>query len=144
MPPEPHLHFVFALTALLAAIAAVYDLKTGLVPNWLTYPVLLLGPVLHVARFAQREGLGEEAMTEGAFSLMGAVVCAIVPALLYRQGAIGGGDLKLLAAVGSLLQVTMGVEAQMYAFFAGTLVAPARLAYEGKLLAIYHVKNGAT
>lgn len=71
-------------------------------------------------------------MTEGAFSLMGAVVCAIVPALLYRQGAIGGGDLKLLAAVGSLLQVTMGVEAQMYAFFAGTLVAPARLAYEGQ------------
>ena len=36
----------------------------------------------------------------------------------------------------------MGVEAQMYAFFAGTLVAPARLAYEGKLLGT--LKNTVT
>jgi prepilin peptidase CpaA len=47
---------------------------------------------------------------------------------------MGGGDVKLLVAIGALLQTLMGVEAQMYTFFGATLVAPARLAYEGKLL----------
>jgi prepilin peptidase CpaA len=135
MPPEPHLHVVFALAAAIAAIAAVFDLKTGMVPNWLTYPALLVAPFVHVARLsAGHAGLTEDAMMEGAFAVLGAIVCAIVPIVLWRQGAMGGGDVKLLVAIGALLQTLMGVEAEMYTFFGATLVAPARLAYEGKLL----------
>jgi prepilin peptidase CpaA len=66
----------------------------------------------------------------------------VVPALLYRQSAIGGGDLKLFVALGALFQPVLGVEAQMYGFFAGAILAPAKLAYEGKLLST--LKNALT
>ena len=42
--------------------------------------------------------------------------------------------MKLFAALGALLQPLIGFEAQTYAFVAAALIAPARLAYEGKLL----------
>lgn len=132
--PEPHLHVVFAITAFVAVLAAGFDVKTGEIPNALTYPVLLGAPLLHIARATAAKGLSDDAMMEGALSVVGAMVCTIVPLILWRQGAMGGGDLKLLAGIGALLQTTMGVEAQMYAFFGATLVAPARLAYEGKLM----------
>ena len=54
--------------------------------------------------------------------------------MLYRQGAIGGGDLKLFAGIGAILQTTLGVEAEMYSFFGAALFAPAILAYQGKLI----------
>ena len=82
-----------------------------------------------------------DALTEGAFAVLGALICAIVPAILYRQGGIGGGDLKLLAACGALLQSTQGIEAEMYAFFGAALFAPAILAYRGQLIAT--LKNSA-
>jgi prepilin peptidase CpaA len=60
-------------------------------------------------------------------------VTAIVPLILYRQNAIGGGDLKLLAALGAICQPSSGLELEMYGFLSAIVVAPARLAYEGKL-----------
>lgn len=133
--PEPYIHVVFMIAAVVAAVAAGLDLKTGEIPNWLTYPAMIVAPFVHIARVSVgTKGVSDDAIMEGAFSLGGAVVCSLVPLVLYRRGAIGGGDIKLLAAVGALLQTSMGVEAQMYTFFAATLVAPAKLAYEGKLM----------
>jgi prepilin peptidase CpaA len=135
---DPHLqqHIVFGIAAAVAGIAAVYDWRTGEIPNWLTLPTLLGAPFLHVARYALFAGKPlEDAVREGGFSLVGAVLCALVPLLLFRQGAIGGGDVKLLAALGAVLQPVVGVEAQMYGFFCGAILAPARLAYDGKLFA---------
>jgi prepilin peptidase CpaA len=43
---------------------------------------------------------------------------------------------KLLAAIGALLQWRAGIEAEFYAFLAAAIIAPARLAYEGKLLKV--------
>ena len=54
---------------------------------------------------------------------------------------MGGGDVKLLVALGAWLNPVVGIEAEMYGFFAAALLAPARLAYEGKLLAT--LKNAA-
>ncbi|MDB4942699.1 MAG: hypothetical protein JWP97_2233 [Labilithrix sp.] len=132
--PLPHSHVVFFVAIAVAAIAAITDWRRGEIPNWLSYGALALGPVLHVGRMLAAHETMESALSEGGFSIVGALVCALVPALLYRQGAIGGGDLKLLAALGALLQTMNGVEAQMYGFFAAALIAPARLAYEGKLV----------
>lgn len=130
---EPHQHVVFIVAASVAAVAAAYDWRKGEIPNWLTFPALLAGPLLHIARFLAVHQTMDTALQEGGYSLGGAALCVVVPMLLYRQGAIGGGDVKLLAALGALLQPTVGVEAQMYGFFAGAILAPAMLAYEGKL-----------
>ena len=91
--------------------------------------------MLHVGRMlVAHEHHERRPRPREALSIVGALVCALVPAMLYRQGAIGGGDLKLLAGLGALLQTMMGVEAEMYGFFAAALVAPAILAYQGKLI----------
>ncbi len=49
---------------------------------------------------------------------------------------MGGGDLKLFAAIGALCQPMIGIEAEMYAFVVAAVVAPARLAYQGRLLEV--------
>lgn len=140
--PLPHQHVVFIVAIAVAAIAAFTDWRRGEIPNWLVYGALASGPLLHAGRMLVAHETMENALTEGGFSIVGALVCALVPALLYRQGAIGGGDLKLLAALGAILQTMLGVEAEMYGFFAAALIAPARLAYEGKLIAT--LKNALT
>jgi prepilin peptidase CpaA len=131
---EPYLHVVLVIAIAVAAVGAGFDWKTGRIPDWLTLPALAVAPLLHVARFLAAKETVEASIYEGAYALGGAALTAIVPLLLFRQGALGGGDTKLFIALGALLQPLLGVEAQMYGFFAGAILAPARLAYEGKLL----------
>jgi len=136
---EPHQHVVFFVAVAIAAIGAWFDWRKGEIPNWLTLPALASAPILHIIRYSIVKETMETALYEGAYSIGGAALCAVVPLLLFRQSAIGGGDVKLLVALGALLQPMVGVEAQMYGFFAGAILAPARLAYEGKLLST--IKN---
>lgn len=118
-----------------SAAAAAYDLKTGHMPNWLTLGPLAAAPIAHfvvdTARFGAKAGL-----LEAGYSVVGALSCCAIPALLYRLGAIGGGDVKLFAAIGALLLPLIGIEAEFYGFVAAALFAPARMAWEGKLLRV--------
>ena len=66
-------------------------------------------------------------------SAVGALLCILVPAFMYWRGAIGGGDLKLFAAIGALCHPMDGLEMETYAFIAAALIAPAKLAYNGQL-----------
>jgi len=119
------------LAVAIALVAAVIDWRKGEIPNWLTLPALVVGPVLHFA-ISLKMGTNAAA-SEAGISIAGAILCAVVPMLLYRQNAIGGGDVKLFAAIGALCQPMVGIEAEMYGFLAAAIVAPVRLAYEGKL-----------
>jgi len=125
--------YFLAAAAIISGIAAATDLRTGEIPNWLTLGTLLVAPVAHIADAVVHHMGVHGALVNGGGSLLGAIACSIVPAVLYRQDAIGGGDVKLLAGMGALLQPRLGLEAEMYSFFAAGLVAPAFLAYEGKL-----------
>ncbi|MBX3225737.1 MAG: prepilin peptidase [Labilithrix sp.] len=131
---EPYEHVVFVVAIAVALVAAVHDWQKGEIPNWVTLPFIVAAPVLHIVRYKLAKEPMEAALFEGAYSLGGAALAAVVPLLLFRQSAIGGGDVKLFIALGALLQPRFGVEAQMYGFFAGAILAPARLAYEGKLI----------
>ena len=75
-----------------------------------------------------------EGLWAAAASLGGAFVCALVPVLFYRYNAIGGGDIKLLIALGALGKISLGIEMELYGFLAATILAPAYLAYDGKLI----------
>jgi prepilin peptidase CpaA len=132
----------FLVAAVVVALVAAYtDWKTGEIPNWLTFGTLGVAPIAHVAR-AMSTGVGSKAaLMEGAFSIGGALLCGLVPMMLYSKDAIGGGDVKLFAALGALCRPMIGIEAEMYGFFAAALIAPARLAYEGKLFRT--LKNAA-
>lgn len=118
-----------------SAVSAWYDWRTGHIPNWTTLGALAAAPLLHAGVGLSAAG-GRGALDAVGFSVLGALLASVVPLLLYRAGAIGGGDVKLLAAVGALCRPLIGIEAEFYGFFAAALLAPARLAWEGKLFRV--------
>lgn len=127
------LHAFLVGALVLAAVAALWDVRRGTIPNALTVPAALFAVASHALAEARVGGAG--AAAGAAIALCGALVCSLVPLLLFRRGAIGGGDVKLFAALGATLSPRLGIEAELYAFVVGALYAPARMAYEGRLLA---------
>jgi prepilin peptidase CpaA len=123
----------FTLSPLLALIAsliaAAWDARTGRIPNLLTLPLIALALVVAAASGA----------SAAALSLTGLLVCALVPALLYRISrgrGIGGGDVKLFAALGALLGPMKGLEVEFGAFVVLACFALVRLAYAGQLFRV--------
>ena len=94
--------YFFLAAILVTGVAGWFDWRTGEIPNWLTFGALGAGLVGHAVAGGLRGGFAD-AGRSFLFSLAGMAVCAFVPFLLFRSGAIGGGDVKLLAALGALL-----------------------------------------
>lgn len=117
--------FGYAAAILLAAIAAATDWRSGRIPNWLTLPPLVIAPVVYGIAHGW-DGV--------ASSLAGLFVCALVPFFLFRQGAIGGGDVKLVAAIGASAGLFVGLEVELVSFVVAGLYALGRLAWEGELI----------
>lgn len=114
-------------------LAAVIDLWRGTIPNALTYPLLLAAPLLHFGlAWAKGESAGAAFGALG-MSLAGLALCSAVPLFMWWKGAIGGGDVKLFAAIGALFGPSIGFEAQLYVLILAALLAPAKLAYDGSL-----------
>jgi len=122
-------------TVFVCACAALSDFRTGLIPNWLTLGALLTGVLGHLV-YGSLLIDGWTGLREAAASVAGLLLCALAPGLMYWKGAMGGGDLKLFAAIGALCQPLVGIEVQMYALVIAALFAPARLAYQGRLLRV--------
>ena len=89
------------LALAVCAGAGFTDALSGHIPNWLTLPPLAAAPTVYLVTLGPRAA---------AFSLLAAIVCALVPYLMFRKGAAGGGDVKLLAAVGALAGASFGIE----------------------------------
>ncbi|HKU40711.1 MAG TPA: prepilin peptidase, partial [Polyangiales bacterium] len=96
MHPILHLLTLAIVLGMLGA-AAVTDLRSGLIPNSLVVAGAAAGVLVQLLA----AGLGYLPLgsTLGSMSL-GLVVCSIAPGVLYALGALGGGDLKLFAAIG--------------------------------------------
>lgn len=110
--------------AAVLAVAVVTDLRRGLIPNWLTLPAMAAGLALggFVGGWA---GLG--------WAAVGLLAGGLVFLPAFVLGGAGGGDVKLLAAVGALGGPVFGLKAAAYACLAGGAWALARLARAGKL-----------
>lgn len=126
------LHFLIGATVL-AACAAWTDLRRGVVPNWLTRFAFISALGAHFVCGATAGGV-PIGLQEVGLSLAGATLCALVPLFMYLRGAMGAGDVKLFAALGAALHPLVGLEAETYAFVTASVVAPAKLAWEGTLL----------
>lgn len=129
------------LSGLLAitAIASAFDLRTRHLPNRLLAAAGAAGVALHFGAYAALVGepggdwlslFGSAAANIAA----GVLVCAFVPLFLFRVGAMGGGDVKLLAVVGAFSGPVLGAQVELYAFLLAALYAPLRLAFQGQLL----------
>lgn len=116
---------VHAVAIVIAAAAAVTDWRTGLIPNWLTLPALVVAPIVH--------GL-VDGLRGLISSVLGLLVCGLVPYLLFRKQAMAGGDVKLFAAVGAVAGLYVGIEAELLAFIVAAVFSLGQLAWRGKLL----------
>lgn len=129
------------LSGLLAAtaLASYFDVRTRHIPNRLLAVAGGAGVALHFAVYAllvQDPGGGWLSLLGSAAQNIaaGVVVCSIVPLLLFRFGAMGGGDVKLLAVAGAFTGPVLGAQIELYAFVLAALYAPLRLAFQGQLL----------
>jgi prepilin peptidase CpaA len=128
--------YFLAFAALVAALAAWSDWRRWEMPNALTFGALLAAPVAHALAGWLAAGTLDAAVQGAGFSVLGAIVSLVIPFGLYQVDAIGGGDVKLFAALGAILRPLVGIEAEFYACLATCLLAFAELAYHGKLLRV--------
>ena len=124
----PSLLALQAVALLASVTAAVTDVRSGRIPNWLTLPLAAVGLVANALL------RGSWGATESAAGLL---LCAGVPWAVFRISggrAIGGGDVKLFGALGSLLGPVPGLEIELGALLLLLLFALVRLAFAGRLL----------
>ena len=111
--PVPHNAVVIAAVAGSGGASAAMDLRTRRVPNWLTLGITALGMTLAAAHWSDRTI---------AAALGGFAVGLLVMLPGHIVGATGAGDVKLFAAVGTLLGPAGIAVAFVYtALFGGAL-----------------------
>ncbi|MBZ0117797.1 MAG: A24 family peptidase [Sandaracinaceae bacterium] len=119
---EPWLHLVaLALTA----VGAVTDWRKGEIPNWVTLPAIVVAPLVY--------GL-VGGVSAALFSLVGLLVCSVVPLLLFWRNGMAGGDVKLFAALGAVGGVYLGLEAQFLSVVIASVYALGNLVWSGRIL----------
>ena len=104
----------FICIALALAVAVGWDLKTRRIPNALTAPLAVGGLVFHLV-VAGRPGL--------KFSLLGLAMGLGIFLVPYMLGGMGGGDVKLIAALGAWLGPKNILITVLYTGVAGGLLA---------------------
>jgi prepilin peptidase CpaA len=82
----------------LVLVAAAFDLRYRRIPNWLAAAGFLMGLVLNV-------WLGGASAVPTVLTGAALALCVYLP--LYALRAVGGGDLKLMAAVGAIAGPTL-------------------------------------
>jgi prepilin peptidase CpaA len=115
-----------------AVVGAAIDARTGHVPNWLTGGALAAAPAMSFALEGSAHGMHAGLVAAG-LSLLGAAICGLGPFVAFVKGGLGGGDVKLLAALGAILGPRIGLDAEFYGFVIGALYVPAKLAWQGRL-----------
>ncbi|HVT89919.1 MAG TPA: A24 family peptidase [Tepidisphaeraceae bacterium] len=112
--------------------AAVQDVRTRKIRNWLTFTMALSGllaSMLHRGAVAPSQ------------AGLGLLVGFAIPFVLFVLGALGGGDVKLLAGVGAWLGPAGAIQVFAAAAIAGMVIVLVQCTYQGKLFAL--LRNSA-
>lgn len=93
------------MLALVVLAAAGWDLRTSRAPNWLTLGGVLLGVVLAIVFGLVKiiQGHGAAGLTHELTAMGLGLLAGFLPmAVIFFSGAMGGADVKTMAAVGSI------------------------------------------
>jgi prepilin peptidase CpaA len=123
--PGPGIQPGIQLVALTVAIVAcVFDLRTRRIPNWLTFGAAGAGLAYHLAS----GGLAGAERSAGGWAV--GIALLLAP---YLLGGMGGGDVKLVGALGAWLGPIDTFWLAMYTGMAGAVVAIGVSAWHGYL-----------
>ena len=118
-------------------VALYTDLSRGKVYNWCTLPAIGLGLLISYVEGALRTAQGNalvdilgEPLIDG---LMGLALAIGIFGVAYLLGMLGGGDVKLMCAVGALKGMRFFIDAAVFTACAGAVIAVAVLIRRGRL-----------
>jgi len=129
----PHAYQLGVLAVAFAA--AALDWRTGRIPNWLTIGALLVALPLH-AWMTSLAGPDHGPIEGVKWALLGATACTLPLLLGWRLGWIAGGDVKLVAAMGALGGLSLGLEAVFLALLCAASFIVLRLAWHGRFFRV--------
>jgi len=112
------------LTYALLLAAVGYDLRSRRIPNYLTLPAMALGLVVSLA---------QGGFSGAADSALGLLLGGALLLPLFALGKFGGGDVKLLAAVGALRGASFVWRATLLGAASGGVLAVVFLVYQREL-----------
>lgn len=119
MPPLS-LAWGYGVLAVVLIAASVADVRSGKIYNCITYPAIAAGLIGHTLV----GGLGGDDEALGLIGSLAGLVVGFGPLLLaWLAGGIGGGDAKLMAAVGALAGWSFTLPALFYGFVIAALMA---------------------
>ena len=127
------LTFLVLLALMLAVTAAVWDVRQHRIPNWLTLPGVVAGMVLRGALLGWK-GLGS--------AVAGCLIGGGVLLLFYLLRAMGAGDVKLMAAIGSLVGPGQAIDVMLATAIFGGVIGVAYALYHGRMWST--IKNVAS
>lgn len=117
--------FLITLCFLVCIVAACLDVATRRIPNVLTYPAIGIGLLVNAMLPPLLDATGAQvAVTwSGATGLrdglLGFGLCAVIGIISFIARGLGGGDVKMLGAVGAML----GLQAVLAVLFNTLLIA---------------------
>ena len=111
------------LLAALVLAAALFDFRTRRIPNWLCAAGILCGFICQIW-LSQWAGAREAAL--------GAGLALLIYVPLFALRAVGGGDVKLMAAVGSLAGPSSWIAIFLITALVGGALALILIAIKGR------------
>jgi prepilin peptidase CpaA len=115
---------ISVLLAALVIVAAVFDLRTRRIPNWLCAAGIICGFTVQIALF-HWVGARE--------ALLGTGLALLIYVPLFALRAMGAGDVKLMAAVGSIAGPRAWIAIFLVTAIAGGVIALVLIAVKGRM-----------
>lgn len=105
--------------------AAVLDIVTRRIPNTWTYSGIVIGLLM---------GLWPEHGPSFSDSLLGLTTAFVPSLLLFALGSMGGGDVKLISAIGALLGYPVILDVMFYSIVLGCVWGATVIIWRGRVL----------
>ena len=119
MPP-----LIVTTAAIFIAVCITLDVRTRRIPNLVTGSTMVLGTILNTA-YSGGSGL--------AASLLGVFVPMTILLLPFAMGGIGGGDVKMMGALGALVGPRLALWGLVLGMILGGVIMMFHLARRGRL-----------